>query len=210
MWGSRKIKKERAPMIALFGPDGSGKTTVAELSVKRWEEIGIQSIRMHWRPGVLPYRKFRYHENLNKFTNPHANKIRGGIKGLLIFFYIAIDFIVGYYFLVRPHIRHGVVVIYERYYYDIIIDQKRYGLRVPLSLRKFVTSFLPFPDIIIQLDAPSDILQARKGEIESTEIERQRLIMKRYLSRFDGFHIVDVGSSLPNEVTDLIFQIAKQ
>lgn len=205
-----EMKKNRAPMIALFGPDGSGKSTVAELIVKMCEETGVRSIRMHWRPGFLPYRKSSCQRDENRFTNPHANKTRGGIKALLIFLYIVIDFIAGYYFFVRPHLRNGVVIIYERYYYDIIIDQKRYGLRIPLSFRTFVANFIPVPDAIILLDAPGDILRERKGELERTEIERQRLMMKKHLSRFDGFHLVDVGSSLPDEVADVVSRIAQR
>lgn len=197
-------------MIALFGPDGSGKSTVAELIVKRFEETGVRSVRMHWRPGFLPYRKFSCQEGENRFTSPHSYKTRGGIKALLIFLYIAIDFIAGYYFLVRSHLRNGVVVIFERYYHDIITDQKRYGLLVPLSLRTFVTKFIPVPDTLILLDASGDILQERKGELERSEIERQRVMMKKHLSRIDGFRIVDVGDSSPDEVADIIFRIAKR
>jgi len=202
------MKKNRAPMIALFGPDGSGKSTVAELIAKRCEEIGVRSIRMHWRPGFLPYRKSSSQVGQNRFTSPHSTNTRGCIKSLLVFLYIAIDFIAGYYFLVHPRLRNGDIVIYERYYYDIIIDQKRYGVMVPLAFRTFSTKFIPIPDTIILLDALGDIMRKRKGELALAEIERQRLMMKKHLSRFDGFNIVDVGDSSPDEVADIIFQIA--
>lgn len=204
------MKKNRAPIIALFGPDGSGKSTVAELIVQRYDEIGVRLTRMHWRPGFLPYRKSSCQGDENRFTNPNATKIRGGIKALLIFLYITFDFIAGYYFLIRPRLRNEVVVIYERYYYDIIIDQKRYGLLVPLSIRTFVNHLIPVPDTIILLDAPGDIIQARKGELERTEIERQRFMMKKHLSRFAGFHLVDVKDRSPDEVAHIVFRIAQR
>ena len=204
------MNKNRTPMIALFGPDGSGKSTVAEIMMKRYQEVGAQSIRMHWRPGFLPYRNFNCHREKKKFTNPYSTKTRGGIKGLLIFFYIVIDFILGYYFVVRHLLRNDTVVIYERYFYDILVDQKRYGLLIPISIRTFANHFIPVPNTIILLDASGKILNARKGELENTEIERQRMMMKKYLQRFDGFHLVDVTTSSPNEVADCVLRIANQ
>ena len=201
------MKKNRAPIIALFGPDGSGKSTIGELLVKHGEEIGIGAILMHWRPGFLPYRGFNSQRSKNRFTNPHSTKLRRGLKGFFIFLYIVFDFIVGYYFLIRPHLRKGTIVVYERYYYDIIFDQRRYGLQLPLSIRSFFAHVLPTPDIIILLDAPIHVLQARKWELNRTEIERQRLVMKQYLSYFDSYHLVDVGVGSPDDVVDIIIKI---
>ena len=201
------MKKNRAPIIALFGPDGSGKSTIAELLAKRSEEIGIRAILMHWRPGLLPYRGLNSQGSKNRFTDPHSTKLRRGLKGFFLFLYIVFDFIIGYYFLIRPHLRNGTIVVYERYYYDIIFDQRRYGLQVPLSIRSFFAHVLPIPSVIILLDAPVHILQARKGELDRTEIERQRLMMKQYLSCFDSYHLVDVGVDSPDDVADIIFKI---
>lgn len=131
------------------------------------------------------------------------------MKGLLIFLYIIIDFIVGYYFIIRPHLRNGTIVLYERYIHDILVDQRRYGLQVPQSIRKCFTHILPIPDVIILLDAPGGILQARKGELDCSEIERQRLMMKKWLSRFDNFNLVDVRVNSPEEVADIIFRTVK-
>ncbi|MBA7687617.1 Thymidylate kinase [subsurface metagenome] len=201
------MKKNRAPIIALFGPDGSGKSTIAELLVKRGEEIGIRAMLMHWRPGLLPYRGLNSQESEKRFKDPHSTKLRRGLKGFFLFLYIVVDFIFGYYFLIRPHLRNGTIVLYERYYYDIIFDQRRYGLQVPLSIRSFFAHVLPTPDVIILLDAPVHILQARKQELGRTEIERQRLMMKQYLSCFDSYHLVDVGVDSPDDVADIIFNI---
>lgn len=202
--------KNRAPIIALFGPDGSGKSTIAGLLVKRFENIGIKTTLMHWRPGLLPYRSHGSKRNEDKFNHPHSTKIRGGIKGILIFFYIFIDFIVGYHFIIRPHLRKGIIVLYERYIYDILVDQKRYGLQVPQPIRKYFTHILPIPDFIILLDAPGDILQARKGELDCNEIERQRSMMNKCLSRFDNFSLVDVRINSPDQVADIIFRTVRQ
>ncbi len=202
------MKKNRTPLIALFGPDGSGKTTVADALCERFKKMSINTIRMHWRPGFLPYRGRNLKSSKNLFTDPHLTKTRHGIKALLIFLYIVIDFIVGYYFLVLPHLRKGNIVVYERYYYDILVDQKRYGLKIPILVRDIISYVLPIPDIVVLLDARSDVLYKRKGEIEYSEIERQRMKLKHYLSQFDGFTIIDVGANSPDTVADIIIQKA--
>ena len=139
-----------------------------------------------------------------------TSKYRGGIHALLIFLYIVLDFLIGYYFVIRPLLRKNTVIIYERYYYDILVDQKRYGLIVPLSIRTFANKFIPVPNTIILLDASGKILHARKGELKKIEIERRRIMMKKYLQGFDGFHLVDVTTSSADKVADCVLKIANQ
>jgi len=200
------MKKSKSPLIALFGPDGSGKSTVAQGIIAQLNKKGINAIRMHWRPGFFPYRHHSSNEDGDLFKDPHLRKMRRGINGFLIFYYIVFDFIIGYYFKVRPHLTNGTIVVYERYYYDIIIDQRRYGLEIPLWFRLFMSYFIPTPDIIILLDASSAIVQKRKREIEPEEIERQRLIMKHFLSRYSCFYSINVEINLPDEVADIIIR----
>ena len=199
------MSKAAGIMLGLFGPDGSGKSTVADVLEQRCENAGMRTSRMHWRPGFLPYRGGMNGDGKADFTNPQQLNSRRGLAGWLVFIYIVMDFVLGYLCFIRPRLRRGIIVIYERYYYDIIMDQKRYGLRVPASVcRAIARLVMPVPDMVILLDAPANILYARKQELGRIEIERQRRELKEYFQRFSNYRVVDVEHNDPDQVADII------
>jgi len=199
------MNKSKAPIIALFGPDGSGKSAVAGYLEKHCEAVGLKIVRMHWRPGLLPY---RYRATTSRckryFKEPHKTKLRRGPKAWLILLYVVMDFLLGYLFLIRPKLNNGTTIVYERYYYDILIDQKRYGLCIPASVHRTVARLLPVPDTIVLLDAPAEVLRARKQELPQVEIELQRQKMKEYFYSFDNCLVVDVNHNNAEDAANII------
>jgi thymidylate kinase len=199
------VNSSRAPAIALFGPDGSGKSAVADLVEKRCEAAGVKIFRMHWRPGLLPYRSNTANKNSkNCFNDPHIARLRRGPSAWLVFLYVVIDFVLGYFFLIRPKLKKGIAVVYERYYYDILIDQKRYGLSIPASVRWGMAWLMPVPDTIFLLDAPAEVLHSRKQELSYAEIERQLGRIKECFRGFDNFHVVDVERNSVEDAASII------
>jgi hypothetical protein len=86
-----------------------------------------------------------------------------------------LDFFVGGWLrIVALKTRSGLVVM-ERGWWDIAIDPRRYRIGAPTSLVRLLGRFLPQPDLLIALEAPTDVLMARKSEIEPVELERQTL-----------------------------------
>ena len=73
----------------------------------------------------------------------------------------------------------GGLVLIDRYYYDFLIDQRRYRLQVPQWLVRLGLAFLKKPDLVLLLDAPADVLQSRKQEVALTETRRQRDVLSR-------------------------------
>jgi len=61
----------------------------------------------------------------------------------------------------------------ERYYYDFLIDKKRYRLQLPFNLEKMILPLIPKPDIVITFSGPSELIYSRKQEIDQREIDRQ-------------------------------------
>jgi thymidylate kinase len=113
--------------------------------------------------------------------------------------------------------RRGYIVLVDRhflfdyYFYDIVPGD---GYR-PLSsrLHGFVLNRLyPRPDLVIFLDAPAEVLFARKGEgtVEIIERRRQEYLHLRHLVK----HFVTVDATQPEEavvreVADLIRQYSQ-
>lgn len=100
----------KGSLLAVFGPDGSGKSTVVKNLVRYYKSHARDVVTLHWRPGLLPY-KLRSHPGSVSFTDPHGHHIRRGLKGLMILFYIFVDFLLGHIFVVLPAKRKGKIVM---------------------------------------------------------------------------------------------------
>jgi hypothetical protein len=176
--GQNIIPQRVAPIIAIVGPDGVGKSSTIRSLEILLQEINVfpKRIYRHWRPDLLPPLR----EALNpkawfrkRAINSPAQQPRrhAGPFSLIRVFYYSIDFIVGYWLKdARASVRLHPV-IYDRHAIDISIDPERYGLSRPPPdiFRKIV----PKPDLIIALiDTPQNI-HARKNELSIPEITAQ-------------------------------------
>ncbi len=194
-------------LIAFFGPDGSGKSTVADLFNKKCAAEGRGIKHMHWRPGVLPYRNRKACSNDRASSDPQGVTVRRGMKGWLIGCYCFLDFLLGYLFVIRPALKRGTIVCYERYIHDVLIDSRRYGLDLPEPFRKWIVRLIPQPDLFFLFDAPADLLHSRKQELTVDEIERQRLLLRKHIGSKPSCHEVDVLRNNPEACCNLIFDV---
>tara|TARA_B110000238_G_scaffold201212_1_gene256270 strand:- start:4134 stop:4745 length:612 start_codon:yes stop_codon:yes gene_type:complete len=192
--------------LCVFGPDGSGKSTVYSELVKIYNPDKIS--HFHWRPGLFPYKSKKSKGFVSAFNNPHQVKTKSLIKSFLILLYIYLDFVFGYFFKVKNKYRE--IIYYERYFYDLIVDQKRYGIKVNPSIINFFSYFVKKPDLIIILDADSKILIERKQELSLKEIERQRILYKNSITKFSKSLIINVENKTPKEVVEIILKTIKK
>ena len=169
----RKIRRIAWPtglIIALLGPDGSGKSTIGNRLI---EEIlpafrGIH--RFHLRPNLFGRSNS---VDAPPVTNPHDKKARGVIATLakLIFFWS--DYTLGYYFIAAPLKIRSHIVLFDRYFHDLLIDPIRYRYGAPLLIARFIAMFIPEPDLFLILIGKPDVIQSRKQEVNFAETERQ-------------------------------------
>jgi thymidylate kinase len=155
--------------VAVLGPDGSGKSTVIE-NMQAALAMGFRrTARFHLRPQWL--RGASAGEAVN--TDPHGQAPRGVLASVakLIFFWA--DFAIGYWVRVRPLLVRSTLVIFDRYYPDLLIDPRRFRYKGPRWLARLVGALIPMPDLMLILDAPAEVLQARKQEVSAEETARQ-------------------------------------
>ncbi|MBR5167417.1 MAG: hypothetical protein IKW86_05040 [Salinivirgaceae bacterium] len=166
-------------VIAVMGTDGSGKSTIIE-SITPWLDEAFHHgvTYKHLRPtlfkdlGVLVGK--RKAEPNRVVTNPHAHKPSGLIGSLVKWSYYLLDYILGYFKTIWPQVSFKCkLFIFDRYYYDYYIDQRRLGISLPKWLIRIGEVFVPKPDLVICLGGDTQKIYERKPETSLDEVSRQ-------------------------------------
>jgi thymidylate kinase len=184
--------------IVCIGPDGSGKTSVADRVMKRLETTfkADKTHYYHWKPITFQRSK----GDIGPVDNPHGKSTRCPLASTIYLFYHVFEFFFGGILRLKPVLfRNGMVVV-DRYFYDIMVDPKRYRLNAPIWLVYFVAKIIVKPDIVICLDAPAKIFYERKQEVSFEEVVRQREAYLAFVKRLPNGHIVDASRPLDDAV----------
>lgn len=174
-------------VIAILGTDGSGKSTIINNITPILNE-GFHNgiIYNHLRPNVIPdlgvvMGKKEKKEDVNVVSNPHAEKQSGFMKSIVRWGYYMIDYTLGYLKAVYPVIHSkSKIFIFDRYYYDYYIDQKRSKTNLPNWVLKFGEFFVPKPDIILCLGGDPEKIYNRKPETSLEEVTKQTNALKEF------------------------------
>lgn len=184
-----RLFKQPGYTIAVLGTDGSGKSFTINSITPVLNEAFHNGIRYeHMRPNYLPslavaMGKKKADEPTGVCSNPHGSKPSGFIGSLIRLTYYWIDYTWGYFkkvFLDKAFKTH--VWIFDRYYYDYYIDQRRARLNLPNWLLKFYGFFVPAPDLTICLGGDPEKIYARKPETSLEEVKRQTEVLKEFAS----------------------------
>jgi thymidylate kinase len=199
----------RSLTVALLAPDGGGKTTLATELTKTF---------------YLPSRYIYMGTNIEASTIGlpttrwiHSHAQRSGNMRRLPMWLVARGLRFGNHMLEQwyryatsyYHMARGRLVLFDRYVYDA--PSTRAGKR---SLKSRARSWLlsapaPAPNMIVFLDAPGEVLYARKGEHSPAILEQQR---QHYLDLRDCMPqmlVVDAtrdADQVRRAVTSLIWQ----
>lgn len=185
-------------IICFLGPDGSGKTTVTDAVVTKVQDNfnGIQ--RYHLRTFFGNKRK-----TVDTVSDPHSQENRAWFTSNLKLFYFLLDYWFGYIFLMKK----SNLVIFDRYYHDLLIDPKRYRFGGSLYLASFITKFVPEPDIYFVLTAEPSLIQERKNEVSLNETIKQVKLYREFSIKNNRAMLIDTSNDIKttvDKVTDAI------
>lgn len=203
--------------VGFTGPDGSGKTTVIDLLIENLGDVFRKAhVYYHFRPalfgnlGEVAHSAGVKKEVDRNYSQPHRGGKTGKVSSMVRLLYYSLDYIVGYWLKVKSVTRITRLVIFDRYYTDIICDSRRSRIYLNYKfLYGFGKLFIPSLDYNILLTAGTDTILARKRELDEEGI---RLINKKidYLANKKGYKKI-LNERTPEEaVTEILNYILEK
>ncbi|HPY31401.1 MAG TPA: hypothetical protein PLT00_09470 [Verrucomicrobiota bacterium] len=203
-----RLWKPPGMTVVLLGADGCGKSSVAAglmASLRPTFNPG-KGLHGHWKPMVLPLRR---RAERKPTTDPHAQPPRGRVASILVLVAHWLEYLVGESIHFRPVLFRNGLVLMDRYHYDFAVDPRRYRLQVSPGLVQALFRWLPSPDLVLVLDAPTEVLRARKQEVPEPETRRQREAYRALAEQLPNAKIVNCAQPLEavvREATGYVLQ----
>ncbi len=202
----RSLFERRGMMITLTGVDGAGKSTIIdELKQLLSEKFRRKVVVLRHRPSLLPilsaWKHGKHHaEAIAVARGPRGGSNRGKLSSLARFLYYYSDYLLGQFVVYARYQLRGYTVLYDRYYFDFIVDARRSNISLSEGFTRSLYRLVRKPDLNILLYAPVDDILRRKQELDADTIQE---LTDGYLRLFDRLS----GSStrsvyLPLENTD--------
>lgn len=179
----RNHMRPHGAFLSVSGPDGSGKTTVIKLVLAQLRQIyGVDAVEYHhFRPTILPRiaEVAKAAKAVGKvdvdYARPHRSAPSGFFGSLARLTWYGLDYFGGYFRMIRPALVDRKVVLFDRYYYDMICDPGRSRVRLPALILRAVGRLLPLPAFAFFIRVNPEVAHARKQELTEEQIRALNL-----------------------------------
>ena len=202
--GRRLLRRWREPaglFLAILGPDGAGKSTTITKLGDALQPIFPERRAFHWRPFLIT----REPKLTKPVNQPHCEPVRGPLASLPYLITFFLDFTLGYWFLARPELERNRLVIFDRYFHDILIDPLRYRYGGPNWLVRTLCWLVPpRSPLFLVLDASADVIFLRKKDLTLPELQNQRKDYQQFAAEFRNSKLIDSSVSAEQTTADAL------
>jgi thymidylate kinase len=185
-----KLLKQSA-FITMMGPDGVGKTAIVEYLEAHPDLLGVKGV-------ATILRKMSSEHSQAGADNPAPLPPHGRLKSTVKVILRFLEWQFEYYFgqLARARSK-GLMIACDRFFFlDLTIDPLRYRYDGPSWLPQLILDWIPTPDLVFLLDAPAEILYARKREDSVENLEYWRKVYRADLLSRPNTFLIDVSGSM--------------
>jgi thymidylate kinase len=222
----------KAFTVALIGPDGAGKTTLArrlEQELPMPAHYLYMGVSADSSDRMLPTTRLAHALKRRRGAAPdnagppdpatvRAPKPKGVVKrarrSVRSTLRLANQLAEESYrnVLAWRYLRRGSIVLFDRHYFS---DYYAYDIAnggTPLSRRVHgwaLRRVYPRPDLVVYLDAPAHVLLARKGEGTVEALERRRGDYLQLADVTPNFEVIDAARPLEDVAADLVRLISR-
>ncbi|NRB37445.1 MAG: hypothetical protein HRU20_03125 [Pseudomonadales bacterium] len=200
----KRVIKPTGLTISFLGPDGSGKSTIidalekAQLPFRRVDYFHLK-----------PIKTVSQSSDEVVVSEPHKYPPYSAVKSYLKLLFFVGQYNKGWVKNISALKIRSSLVIFDRYFDDLLVDTRRYRYGGRLKVARRVKSIIPRPEVYFILTAAPDVIYGRKQEVPYEELERQ---VEAYDSIADGkrYVKVDVDRSVDDIVKEIIVTLMER
>jgi thymidylate kinase len=213
------LKPPLSALVVLLGPDGSGKSTIADRAAEvLYKQPFKVCRRFEYNFRIVPELK-RFKQLIARMLGRRIapatevapgtrgsgmNRDHGALRGMGYVTYYALDFVVGQ-LLLRQLRGQGALLIFARYFHDYYY-QRGYS-KVPRWYLRLLEHLVPTPDLILYLYRPAEEIYRGKPELDLPEIKRQQDVIQALVDARSNAMRVDASAGVERTVADVCERI---
>lgn len=186
----KNLIQQRGFLISFTGVDGAGKSTILEETrLMLSKKFRKKTVVLRHRPSLLPilssYKYGKANAEKRAATRlPRQGNNKSQFKSFLRFAYYFSDYLIGRSYVFFKYQLRNYIVLYDRYYFDFIVDGKRTNLELDSAIPKWLYRFVQKPKLNFFLYAPVETILSRKKELSPEAITS---LTTNYKNLFDDF-----------------------
>ncbi|MFW6008259.1 MAG: hypothetical protein ACOCP8_03240 [archaeon] len=199
------FKDKEGKILTFYGPDGSGKTTVAK---HLFEKIKINEggNRLGTLSSYSLLNMRTKAENYNKLRKSIEKSYSSRVKSYIRNFLSYNEKLLSYFIKILPHKLIQRNFVFERFYLDLFTKSRRYQKYYFKHLEKIYGLLLPKADLTFLMVGKPETIRKRKDELTKKEIEETYKFYYYLFKKYNQKYVeININQSL-EKTKEEVFQ----